>query len=180
MKKHPSLSKFVFLFLIAALVFTTQCKQKPQEQKAPPKIDQAFTGYVSAYTYGVISNASVVRIKLMDNYHDAKINEPLDLKLFSFSPKIKGTAYFVDKRTIEFQPEERLPSGQIYDAKFYLSELHEVPKKLETMEFQFQTMRQSLSVIYDGLKAYDPKDLSGAENYGAPLLQQMRADETNY
>ena len=35
------------------------------------------------------------------------------------------------------------------------------------MEFQFQTMRQSVSVIYDGLKAYDPKDLSWQKIMGS-------------
>src|SRR5690606_5324312 len=41
-----------------------------------------------------------------------------------------------------------------------LSLLLDVPKEMKTFEFQFQTVKQNLSVYIDGLETYTPTDLT--------------------
>src|SRR5688572_14026189 len=101
--------------------------------------DQAFKEYISAFTADMVSNESHIRILLanetslpVENGQEVDADE----ELFSFSPEIKGKAVWVDKRTIEFIPEQRLAAGQTYKAEFFLSKVAEVPKDKKVFEFR--------------------------------------------
>lgn len=120
-----------------------------------PVVDPAFGGYVSAFTSGVVSNGSTIQIRLAESYPDAEANARIEQELFDFSPNVKGDAYWIDDRTLEFRPSERLKPGKVYQVEFYLSKLLDVPNDLKTMEFRLQVMKQSMSVGFDGLEAYD-------------------------
>ena len=52
-------------------------------------------------------------------------------------PSIGGEAYWKDNQTIEFVPEEDLPSGKAYEASFDLSKLFSVKDQYEDFEFWF-------------------------------------------
>jgi hypothetical protein len=123
------------------------------------KIDKAFTPYVSAYTSGVISNQSAIRVMLMEDMAGAEPNKPVEIDLFSFKPKIKGQAYWIDSRTVEFRPAEKLPSGTSYKATFDLDKVMEVPDDLKDFEFNFQTLTQSFEAEFQNIRAYNKKDL---------------------
>jgi hypothetical protein len=124
------------------------------------KENPAFGAYISAYTSGVISSESTIRILLTNELTTPiEIGKPIDKTLFDFLPSIKGTAVWIDNRTIEFRPEQRLPSNTIYEAKFYLSEILKVPDEFETFHFDFQTMQQSFEVFVDGMTTTDKTTL---------------------
>ena len=146
--------KPLFIFLIVSSLFTQCNKEKPTN-----KIDSDFTGYVSGFTSGVISNRSTIKIRLTETYNKAKINEKADQNLFDFTPDIEGEAYWLDNQTIEFRPTENLSSGKLFDAKFYLSKLMAVPKKLKTLDFQFQVLKQAIDVDFLGMESIDKEDL---------------------
>lgn len=140
--------------LIGLSVFS-KTHSSPGEKENP-----AFSAYISAYTSGMISNESTIRILLTNEMESpVEIGKPVDKKLFDFSPNIKGTAVWLDSRTIEFRPEERLPSNTSYKAEFFLSEIMEVPGEFETFDFDFQTMPQSYEVFVDGMTTTDKKTL---------------------
>ncbi len=121
----------------------------------------AFMGYISAHTSGVISNESSIIIDFVESIASAKPGEEIEDELFSFSPSIEGKAIWVSNKTIEFQPTQLLPSGSAYKGEFYLSKiLEDVSTDLETFVLEFQVMKQHLRVDYEGVKAYDPSDLS--------------------
>ena len=157
--------KLLAILLIASLFFV-QCKK----EKAPPKIDPAFKGYISAFTTGVISNESVITVRLAEVFPGAEAGQALDDNIFSFKPKIKGKTYWADNRTVEFKPEGLLPSGKLFEADFHLSKLTEVPKKLSTLTFQFQTKKQSVRVSYSGMKPYEQTELSWQQLTGKLYL----------
>lgn len=123
------------------------------------EINPAFTGYISGYTSGIISNSSTIQIRLMDEVSEEVLHSSKTEKLFDFSPNIKGTTRWIDNRTIEFRPNEKLPSGQLYTATFELGEIQKVEANLETFEFQFQTIQQAVFVQFNGMRAYDDDDL---------------------
>ena len=152
--RYSSNFKFILAFFMISLFFI-QCDK---EQISKP-IDSGFTGYISAFTSGVISKKSTIKIRLTEAHNEAKINEQISDDLFEFTPNIEGNAYWLDSQTIEFKPNEKLPSGKLFEAEFFLSKLLSVPKKLKTLEFQFQILKQAIDVDFLGMESIDKQDL---------------------
>ncbi len=149
MKKALSL-----LFILAIL---TSCKD---QQKEIPSIDPAFTNYISGFTSGVISASSNLTIHLVSDVPETTMEQLLDQSLLECKPSVRGSYFWVDSRTLEFRPEEMLDPGTLYQCKFHLHKLMEVPDPfLKTLEFQFQTIQQSIHVELKGLNSLDEEDL---------------------
>lgn len=153
------------LLLVTALVavvligltlhFKDHSPSSTEEHPSP-----AFALYVNAYTSGIISSESTIRLILTNELEKPlELNKPIDKSLFYFSPSIKGTAVWLDKRTIEFRPEKPLPSNTHYKATFFLSEVLDVPSDFKKFNFDFQTLQQSLEVYVDGMTTTDKKTL---------------------
>lgn len=166
-------SKLSLLFIFSATTLI-HCTRAPKDSQ----VDPAFSGYISAFTSGIISNASSIRIRLIEAVADADLAQPLDIDVFEFTPGIEGKTYWVDNQTLEFRPDKKLPSGKLYDGEFHLSKILSVPEKLRTLEFQFQTMRQSLSVSYNGIEAYDSKKLDWQKAKGQVSTADFAEDAT--
>jgi len=145
--------KISFLFIVLSLIFV-RCGNDEMIE-----INPAFTGYISGYTSGIISNSSTIQIRLMDEVSEETMNSEEIDELFDFSPDIDGTTRWIDNRTIEFRPENRLPSGQLYTATFELGEIVKVESDLEEFKFQFQTMQQAIFTQFNGMRAYDDDEL---------------------
>jgi len=124
------------------------------------RANPAFKKYITAYTSGVISTESSIKIRLATDYADsATMKAAVKENYFSFSPSIKGTTRWLDSRTIEFKPDEKLPADQEFEAEFYLSKLLDVPDSLSTFEFYFKTVKQAMEVEAENLKPYDNQTL---------------------
>ncbi len=142
------------LIAVVALFFTLT-----KSEKTNSEINPEFTGYITAFTSGIISKESKIKVRLRDEISEAIKKDLKAEDLFDFSPNIEGTIYWKDNQTVVFKPLEKLPSNQKYTTEFHLSELMEMPKGLEVLEFQFQTMEQGVSVLFDGMEAYDDSEL---------------------
>ena len=166
--KHffSNLSKAIFLLIALSITFI-KCSDDTSEKK----IDPAFAGYISAFTSGIVSNQTTIKIRLAEIYLDAKPNELVKEDLFDFSPNIEGDAYWIDEQTIEFRPKEKLPSGKLFEGKFYLSKLLKVADKLETLVFQFQVMKQNIEISFEGMESHSTSDLK---------LQMIHASALTY
>lgn len=151
-------------------------------------VDPAFGEYISSYTAGVISSGSSVRIILAQEIADATmIGQETSVKLFDFSPSVSGTAVWLDKQTVEFKPEKRLRSGQVYDVKFFLSKLLTVPDALSTFEYSVQIMPQNFELTVDNIKPYVKTELTRQKIEGTlftadfaeatSVEQMMRAEQ---
>ncbi len=156
------MSKRLLLFIVAivaaVLIFLMLYKSKTSSSEN--KENSAFSSYINAFTSGIISSESTIRILLTNEIEGpVEIGKPIEKTLFDFSPSIKGTAVWLDSRTIEFRPEKPLPSNIHYEAEFYLSTILKVPDEFETFEFDFQTMQQSFEVYVDGVTTTDKKSL---------------------
>ncbi|PWT97745.1 MAG: hypothetical protein C5B52_13345 [Bacteroidetes bacterium] len=121
-------------------------------KKKIASIDPAFGKYIEAYTSGVISKTASVRIRLtVESPTTHTINEELKEELFNFSPSVKGKAYWVDSRTVEFKPDENLKPDQLYDIEFYLGKVMQVPAEFKDFHFNFKTLKPSFQVTQNGL-----------------------------
>jgi uncharacterized protein YfaS (alpha-2-macroglobulin family) len=121
--------------------------------RAKPGIDPGFSKYIESYTTGIISKESPIRIRLAGDVQTThEQNEALSDKVFDFSPSIKGKAYWVDARTIEFRPEGKLDPDKTYTADFKLSSIVKVPGHFEDFKFGFQTIKPDFTVSFTGLQ----------------------------
>jgi hypothetical protein len=146
------------LALIALLLFTASCKDDP-EQKI--ETDPAYGEYIYAFTSGAISSSDAVLIRLAEPYSGKLSREGLlPENLLTFSPEIKGKTYWEDDQTLRFEPAKNLPGATVYKGELNLSMLMDVAEDMETFVFQFQTIKQDLSVYIDGLETYSNTDLS--------------------
>lgn len=134
--KHLSMMLLSCIFIL----LQTACSKKIDEKKLF-NVDPAFSSYISAYTTGNVSVESKIRIQFTKNVNDSVSYGASADNLFSFSPSIKGKSYWVDARTIEFSPDEKLPYGTTYKANFDLEALMGVKEdKLKNFEFAFKTL----------------------------------------
>ncbi len=152
----------VLILLTLTVILLPSCKRN-----APRPVNPAFRQYVQAFTSGVVSTHATIKIVLTNDFVDSVLfNQPVEEKLFNFSPAIKGKAFWIDSRTLEFRPEKNLPAKEFYNAKFYLSKLIKVPDSLNTFEFQFQTLQQDFEVRVINHKAYKNSDPTREKLYG--------------
>jgi hypothetical protein len=71
------------------------------KQKLAEETKQEFVSVISAYTSGIISKESNIRVSLVESVDfDIDPTSPISEKLLQFSPKISGEAYWLNKNTI--------------------------------------------------------------------------------
>lgn len=129
--------------------------------KSKVVVDPAFKAYISAYTSGSISRESTIHIQLTaDAVKPNEVNTTVSKKLFDFSPGISGTAVWIDTRTIEFRPSEKMKPGETYKATFFLGAVMTVPSKFSEFNFSFSVIKQSFEVNVDGLRTPDNKNFA--------------------
>ncbi|MBI5540819.1 MAG: hypothetical protein HY951_12215 [Bacteroidia bacterium] len=176
-KKYLLITAVVVIAMV--LIYST-ISSRPQIIKTNP----AFVKYISAFTSGMISRKSTIRIELARSINEKNIiaqttdsvaqttipettngvetvsaltlpDSSLLDDIFNFEPNIKGHAIWISDRIIEFIPDEELPSNQFFNAEFNLKQIIDVECDFETFNFQFSIYPQSLSVVIDGLRSYN-------------------------
>ena len=147
--------KLLILFLFPALL-SISCGKK---QANWIKVDPAFIPYISGYTGGIVSTATKIRVQLAQEISNTvEFGTFLQADFFSFEPNIKGKTRWIDASTIEFVPEQRLPSGVLYTAHFKLADVIKVPEKLKDFAFSFKTIQQSGELRLKYPETYDATD----------------------
>ena len=109
--------RFIRLFLAVLLaVISTGCGKK-----AVVSDDTQFMEYISSYPQNRISRHAAIRIVLTHPSEKAKPGQKEEENLFSMDPKVSGSTFWVDNRTLEFQPETALERGKEYHVTFELT-----------------------------------------------------------
>jgi len=170
-----SISMRLIAFFLLTGILINSCKNK-SDQKIT-RASNEFTSYIQGFTSGVISNSDPIVIELAEE-QKVEPGEKITEKIFDFKPEIKGNAVWKTKNIIEFQPDKKLPNGQIFEAHFYLSKLMDVPEKLKTFDFGFQTKTQAMDVQLLGMQPYDIKNLQWNKLEGV-LTTADFAEETD-
>lgn len=155
--KKLSLAAGALLLISFAVFYFTK---RTNNSSSSPTMNPAFGEYISSYTSGVVSATASIRVILAQPVPDSvQPGEKVTAKLFDFSPSVKGEAFWLDNRTLEFRPAARLTSGQVYEVDFFLSKLTTVPSDLSTFTYGFQVIAQNFEVSIDNLKPYLKTDL---------------------
>ena len=147
-KTTRSISTTGLLLLIMMTVGLYSCTRTQKD--IIPSAD--YAPYVNAYTGGVISQNSTIRIELTHDQPMVDLNSELKNNPFSFSPSLKGKAYWVSNNTIEFVPEEgALKPGTLYEGTFRLGDFIEVDKKLKEFNFSFRVQERNFTLQLESL-----------------------------
>jgi len=149
-----------FIVLISVLLFLTACGSNEKLLSVDPK----YKEWVSGYTSGVISNSGTIQIELSHELdstfvadHELKSGTDVAIlkDILEFSPEVEGKVTWLDERTIEFEPKDRLPSNQLYTVTMDLERVANVEDGYEEFVFQFATMPQKIAVDNVELLNYD-------------------------
>ena len=151
-KTKCSSSATGLFFLLLMIVSFSSCT-RTQKDIIP---SAEYAPYVNAYTGGVISQNSTIRTELTHEQPMVDLNNELKENPFSFSPSLKGKAYWVSNNTIEFVPEEgTLKPGSLYECTFQLGKFVEVDKKLKEFNFSFRVQERNFTLSIEPLPITD-------------------------
>ncbi|WP_316741971.1 alpha-2-macroglobulin family protein [Pedobacter antarcticus] len=156
----PQKNKIIILSIVAALVIGVAAffifrKDKITENK------QVYAKYIEAYTSGIVSKKSTIRIQLAGQVNTiGEIGKPDERKLFSFSPSLKGKTFWIDAQTIEFRPDEELESGENYKVSFKLDKITPTEKGLEEFDFGFRVIQPGMAISQEGLVSQNNTSLN--------------------
>ena len=145
--------RFSFLSLLIVLLSLISCKDKKFK-----KVDSGFSNFITYYSSGLLSAKSKIKVRFTKK-QEIIIGEAAD-DLFSFSPKIAGKAYWKDYRTVVFEPNKDLLSGEIYDVDFNIGKVQDVPKEFDKLNFNFQVIPQHFDVSFSGFSSVDSSKLN--------------------
>ncbi|WP_373123796.1 alpha-2-macroglobulin family protein [Bacteroides caccae] len=152
MKTKCSSSATGLFFLLLMIVSFSSCT-RTQKDIIP---SAEYAPYINAYTGGVISQNSTIRIELTHEQPMVDLNNELKENPFSFSPSLKGKAYWMSNNTIEFVPEEgTLKPGSLYECTFQLGKFVEVDKKLKEFNFSFRVQERNFTLSIEPLPITD-------------------------
>lgn len=122
------------------------------KKERPKDYNQQYSKYIEAYTSGTVSKKSFIRIHLASQVKTmSDVGLADSRELFSFSPSVKGKAYWIDAQTVEFRPDENLKPGETYEATFNLNQVTETEEGLGTFEFDFRVIKPGIHLVQNGL-----------------------------
>src|ERR1035437_1564852 len=139
-----------FSMAMLCCMFFISCKHKDKWVE----VDPAFSKYIDAYTSGIISKTSALKIELAaDATTSHPLGEATGEELFTFSPSVKGKTIWLDARTVEFKPDQNLQPDQLYEVSFELGKVTNVPAQFKTFRFNVKTLKPSFEVNDMGLRS---------------------------
>lgn len=163
--QHLKMKKIIFasaLVLSAIIVSTTtRCSEEEVEEVVEQvRVNPEFATYIRAYSSGLLSVKSNIRIEFLQDFVDeVNTEEPIDDRLFTITPMTSGEAFWVNKNTIEFRPDNDLRAGQDYKVDFALDKILDVPSTFGTFSYNFSTLTQHIRANSGKLVAEDFNDL---------------------
>jgi len=145
--------RLLLCFAVTAVFFSCKKSDKWIE------VDPAFSQYIDAYTTGIVSKTTAVRIQLAGTANTTHtVGQEVKENLFSFSPSVNGKAIWVDVSTIEFKPTEWLKPDQLYEVNFSLGKVTKTLPKFRELKFNLKTVKPSFTVNDYGLRSTGTKN----------------------
>ncbi len=145
-----------FLLFITAVTVLFSCKKNDKWIE----VDPAFSKYIDAYTTGIVSKTSAIRIQLAGTSNTVHaMGEAVKEDLFDLSPLVKGKTTWIDATTVEFKPDGYLKPDQLYEVNFNLGKVTSVAaSKYKEFKFNVQTVKPSFVVKDNGLRSAAAKN----------------------
>lgn len=140
----------VFICTVLAFAGIAYFASSSLAKNSTTYVNPAFKEFIAAYTAGYVSVESTITIVLQEETsNEVELGKEIENTLFDFSPNIKGTIKWIDKKTVEFKPEKRLDGNQSYKVSFSLGKVATVSDEFKTFEYEFKTIKQALEISMD-------------------------------
>ncbi len=154
----PATTALLTAFLLSLSLLTPSCKK---QQESSTEIPEEATTYIYAYTSGIISRSSPVKVFFAQKaVEESELDKPVEEDLLSLSG-VSGKPYWENTSTLVFAPDELLEPGTTYNAKLKLGKIFpKAPRSVRDIKFAFRTRDINLVVQPTGLQTPDPQDLS--------------------
>lgn len=162
------------MYVLFALLIVSSCGSKEEKFSSPKAL---FVDYISAYTAGIVSNQSAIKIMLSKPIEGIIPGSEVSNDFFSFEPKIDGSVFWEDNRTLVFKPKTSLPSGSKYKVSFAVAKLFETDADKSNFKFEFETVPQNFDVEITGFAPYDPGDLTKVKISGVVITADYASQE---
>ncbi|MDR3267327.1 MAG: alpha-2-macroglobulin [Tannerella sp.] len=134
---------FKLILILWACTVSFSCKQS---KEIIPSAD--FAPYISAFTGGIADKNATIIIQFTEEQPDKEIEKQPDKKLFSFSPSLKGSAHWINNKTLEFIPETgALKQGTTYNVSFALGKIMKVDKQFSKFNFSFKVKESDFAIF---------------------------------
>ena len=146
--------------MVALTILVAACA--PRQADGP---DKAFAKYVKAYTGGVVSDGTTLRVELaspvpMERQADG---------LFSFRPSLPGSSRWLSPTVVEFVPDGSLKEGTVYEGTFKVGKVLDVKEKdCQAFRFKFRSTPKTAMLSLDGITIQNEARLQGAVTLSAP------------
>ncbi len=124
--------------LLVLLAFTKAIREYLTKINSDPTDYEYF---INDFPQGSISRVSHLTFTFAKDFDqlDYPLNQAISNDLIYFTPNIKGSLYWVNKRTLEFWPSHPLPSNQQYYYRVDLDKIFEAPTPAKVFRYQFAT-----------------------------------------
>ncbi len=143
--------------------FAAACAPKGAET-----LDPAFANYVKAYTGGVVSDGTAIRVELASPVPMEKQTDGL----FSFKPSLKGTERWLSPTVVEFVPDE-WKSGTVYEGTFQVAKVLPVKEsQCKAFPFRIQAAPRAAALAVDGVTIRDGARLQGTITLSVPAPKE--------
>ncbi|PLW99607.1 MAG: hypothetical protein C0593_02720 [Marinilabiliales bacterium] len=110
------------------------------------KTSETNNAFISAYSGGMLSSGSAIRVVFANDISDEIRNNESPQRIFSFSPRIKGSEVWMNERTLEFLPESPLKNGSEYEASIDLAKVFGTGNDNNLFQWKFRVIDQAMSV----------------------------------
>ncbi|MEZ4756750.1 MAG: MG2 domain-containing protein [Flavobacteriales bacterium] len=126
--------------LVGLVIYLAACSE-PYAPTLPPA---SFGRYVEAFTAGNISARSAILVRIAEGA-PWKDTSSLQLdRILRIDPAVPGTVRWRDRRTLAFEPAERLAAGKDHLVQLDLGALLDVPPDVREMRYTVHTIAQGV------------------------------------
>lgn len=143
------------LILILGVLWTLIGRQCGPSRADQPVETPAFHPLVTAFTSGLVSAESGVVLRFAQDLPDSMApGTRVDRKVMELSPAVEGELYYLDRRTIEFRPRERLPRGVSFRVRVKPGRLFPDADQKSVFEFGFHVIAQHMELAVESFRPY--------------------------
>ena len=136
-------------FLVIIILTINNCSNK--KLNAPKS---QFTEVISGFSSGVLSNNTSIKVRFMEPVNENMRNEVIEEKLFEIEPKVEGNNNWIDDNTLEFIPNDVLPSGESFNVTLQVDKIFK-SSNLPDFNFDFKTLKQAVFPEFIGIQQAD-------------------------
>ncbi|MGQ9630447.1 MAG: alpha-2-macroglobulin family protein [bacterium] len=155
----------ISIFILLIFLLLVGCGESGSVDSSKIKYSPETAQMVSHVTSGVISSSGDIRVRFVAPMVDRNlVGNPLEKRVFSFTPSIDGIARWEDEQTLSFKPNAPLPLRQRYAGRLNMASLfpQHRDKSLEPLDFQFEVAGREIASLtgdFRPLKEDDPEHI---------------------